>query len=119
MGKFDLLITEAERLSVTDNPSDLDVASMLFENVLDTFCYYYSNPGEPQAECDFCGAYHALPGVYGEDAYTGEELETEIELDNEVYWARVWATRALDILDCAEEPCCEEREKLWTTFEGD
>ena len=107
------MIADAETLSVTESPRDLGASCELFDNTLDMFCYTYSMPGEPEAVCEFCGANHALPGVYGDDAYTSEELEDGADLISiDAYWARVWATRALDILDAYEESCCEKREKM-------
>jgi hypothetical protein len=115
MTNLNLLVEEAEQLSVTTRPEGPDRAYLLFEDALSLFRFTYENPGEPQATCDFCGGNHALPGAYGEAVYTSEEVEDGVELRDDVYWARVWATRALDILNplYVEEPCCEEREKLW------
>jgi len=114
------MIDELEALSVTTDPVDLDRASELFNKLLDLYEYTYFNPGEPEARCNFCDASRALPEVYNEDAYTGDELEEpEFWLDSAVYWARVWAIRALDILDpnYPEEPCCEERRALLDKIE--
>jgi hypothetical protein len=115
------LTEKAEQLCVTEDSKDLDSACILFSNTLDLFRYFYFNPGEPTAECEFCRTNRALPGAYGLDVYTGDEIETGAELlPNDVYWARAWATRALDILSPhhLEEPCCEEREQLWAALEG-
>lgn len=112
------LIEKAEELCVTEDPNELGIAWAFFTDMLDLFCLYYFNPGEPETECCFCGRNCALPGVYGIDAYTSEEIETGVTLDSNAYWARVWATRALDILEGdGEDACCLERDKLWATLE--
>lgn len=126
MTTVERLIEIAERLSTTsdssvddDGLSDLDVAVALFNGVLDLFHLIYFNPGEPGAECQFCGRNRALPGAYDVCDSDDVELGDDTELGADVYWARVWAVRALDILDPAyvEDACCLERDKLWATLE--
>jgi len=115
------MIDRLETLCTTSNPADFDLAAKLFGEVMDLYGYAYFNPGEPVAECVFCGASRPLPGVYGDDAYTSEELEDpEFLLDDDAYWARVWAIRALDILDPQHvaEPCCAKRAALREKLEG-
>ena len=108
------MIEELEDLIVTTDRHAPGHAYALFEKVLDALNMDYWNPGEPEARCLSCNANWPLPGVYGEDAYTSDEAEEGIELDSDVYWTRVWATRALDLLDpqYAVEPCCEDNRKL-------
>lgn len=57
----------------------------LFSKVCDELEFTYFNPGEPEAQCNFCGHNYALPGCYGEEVMMDDE---EI-ISSDVYWTRV------------------------------
>jgi len=121
--KIEKLIDELEKASVITTLGELS-GEALFDIALDMLNYDYSNPGEPEATCGFCGRSIGMMGCHGEEVFTAEEIEAAVErwldgdlttiIPDDVYWVRVWATRALDLINRSryDEPCCEERAAL-------